>query len=432
MRATALRQDTGQAVVLLGLALTLLLAAAGLAIDAGQLYVERRREQVAADAGAFAAASELAKHWSDPGRASGARAAALSYAALNGYQDPTVTVNIPPTTGWYVGNPDYAEIIVGTDVRTAFMRILGPGFVTWRVTARAVGGITAPARPYSIMALSRTALTAFQASDSSQIEAAGAGIAVNSNAANAFSATGTAELQAQNGGFDVVGGAVTTTPNIQGPLRTGQPAGSDPLAYLPRPPLGVTYPAVNQTSGTVTLLPGVYPSIAATLSGSVVLSAGVYIITGGGVTVSGNGQIQSDSGGVLLFNACAGYPAPTGVCGAIQVSDSGRMQLQESVSQYAGLSIWQPCENTQPMSISSTGPPPPPGFHPGSLNSGEVETTGSIYLPCAPLNVTANGELEINNGQLIAATISATQNGHIEVEWDSSGTNPPRLPWVVE
>lgn len=432
------RDDAGQAVVLIALGMSVLFAAAGVAVDGAQLYVQRRHEQVGADAAAFAAATELVKNWSSPTRADLARSAALAYAAANGYGASSVAVNIPPTTGPRAGNADFAEVIISRQTPTAFMRIFGPAFATREVRARAVGGITAPPKPYSIYALSRTAGPAFHVNGNAEVEAEGAGILVNSSAANAFTMSGAnPEVEAESGGIDVAGGASVSAPGQpEGTLTTGVAPVPDPLVYLSRPQVsGPIFSAVSVTSGTVTLDPGIYPSISVSGNGTVKLRPGIYVIAGGGVSVSGNGKLQSeaiDDAGVLLFNACSGYPVASGSCGAISVSGNGNMDLHQNVSQYPGLSIWQPCENTQPLSVTGSGAPPPPGRHPHSGQPGELETDGAIYLPCAGAKVAGNGEIEIENGQLIANTVDADGNGEIEVEWESAGASAARFPAVVE
>ena len=46
--------------------------------------------------------------------------------------------------------------------------------------------------------------------------------------------------------------------------------------------------------------------------------------------------------------------------------------------------------------------------------------------------MTGNGELEIEDGQLIADTLTVTGNGEIEVEWDASVSGASRVPALVE
>ncbi len=443
----AIRAEGGQAVVLMALMLTVLLAGGGLAIDAGLLFVERRHEQVAADAAAYAAAVAIATNWTASDRSTRARSAALAYAAANAYNNDgttnTVTVNVPPLAGAYVGNAAYAEVIVSVDVRTAFVRILGSGFQTRTVQARAVGGVLGPPKPYGLIALSKTACAALSVTGQGEVETEGAGILVNSSCASALDANGQAEIEAEDGGIDVVGGVVATGGTDIDPIPvTGARQVSDPLAYLPRPTGAglTTFAAVNVTAGPTTIGPGIYPSISVSGNGKVKMQAGTYVIKGGGISASGNGRVEDDANGdgqgVFIFNACADFPATTGACGAISVSGNGRIELEKETSgAYAGVSIWQPCENTQTLSVTGGGADASGSAGSGDGDDdedGELETSGTIYIPCAAVSVTGHGELEIEDGQLVASTISVVGNAELEIEWDSAVSSVSRIPALVE
>ena len=89
------RDDGGQALILIAVALGGLLLGIGLALDTGQLFVSRRAAQTAADAGAWAGAAVLYAG----GSAAQARTAATDDATRNGYTDGgyvTVTTASPP------------------------------------------------------------------------------------------------------------------------------------------------------------------------------------------------------------------------------------------------------------------------------------------------------------------------------------------------
>ena len=85
--------------VLFALMLPGIIALMGLVVDMGRLLAERRQLQAAADASAWAAATEVL--WGSP---SNAGAVAQWYAQQNGYgptSDATVTVSQPPASGAY-------------------------------------------------------------------------------------------------------------------------------------------------------------------------------------------------------------------------------------------------------------------------------------------------------------------------------------------
>ena len=127
-------QESGQAVVLLALAMVFLVAFAALAIDGGRLYAETRHAQNAADNAALAAA--WAKCLGED-----FTSAALLLASENGYDNDgtanIVTVANPPTTGPYSGNSEYVEVTIVSNFHAVLMQFIRPGGL--QITARATG-----------------------------------------------------------------------------------------------------------------------------------------------------------------------------------------------------------------------------------------------------------------------------------------------------
>src|SRR6185436_455128 len=100
MMGVAMRRkhDRGQTTLLLVLSMFPLLGMAGMAVDVGRMYTERRRAQAAADLAASAGAQEVSR--------SGTHATfgdvATAYASRNGFSTgagDTITLNNPPASG---------------------------------------------------------------------------------------------------------------------------------------------------------------------------------------------------------------------------------------------------------------------------------------------------------------------------------------------
>jgi len=148
-RAAATRDDAdaGQVLVVFALSIVVLLLAAGLAIDIGRFYSERRFLQNAADAGALAAANALIRGASN----ATADAEARDVLARNFLGSPTGSnPQLPPTTPEYepghAGDPAYLAngiLISASDVRVAVKSDVGytfgrvAGFFSNAITARA-------------------------------------------------------------------------------------------------------------------------------------------------------------------------------------------------------------------------------------------------------------------------------------------------------
>lgn len=159
MRKSSTNREPGQALIILAVALLALIAFAGLAIDGGRFYAERRRTQNAADAVALAGARELAEFISTCASADTVNdnriaAAMVDMARYNGIDhfSPNghieawyVNADAEPLShiGWNQGIPNGATGIKTTltfsDTAT-FMRLLGRPYLVMTGEALAMVG----------------------------------------------------------------------------------------------------------------------------------------------------------------------------------------------------------------------------------------------------------------------------------------------------
>jgi hypothetical protein len=125
-RRPARKSESGQALVLLVLALVGLLGFAALALDGGNLYTEQRRAQAAADHAVMAAAFTYMNNAS--ASASDLRSAALAHAASNQYSNDGSTNWVefywPPQHGAVAGDDDYIEVMITQTVPTALAHLV--------------------------------------------------------------------------------------------------------------------------------------------------------------------------------------------------------------------------------------------------------------------------------------------------------------------
>jgi Putative Flp pilus-assembly TadE/G-like len=126
------RRERGQVLVIFALALTVLMAAAGLAFDVGRFYSERRFLQNAADAAALAAGNALIRGET----VAQADARAREALTANFAHSPSgVVPTLPPTTpvyeSGYAGDPEHLVngiLISGNEVRVAVQNPVGYTF----------------------------------------------------------------------------------------------------------------------------------------------------------------------------------------------------------------------------------------------------------------------------------------------------------------
>jgi hypothetical protein len=244
----------------------------------------------------------------------------------------------------------------------------------------------------SIYILDPSAGGALTLSGNAGINVAGT-VVVDSSSSSAILASGNARVTAA--GVQVVGSVSKSGSAVV--TKTGTPGGAgDPESGLPVPianSLGLTIKSPVNLSGssTQTIGPGVYSQI--TVSGNAVLKLypGVYVITGGGITVSGNGSVSVLSSpadpitgtGAMIYNASTGYDVSTGAdsgtYGAITLSGNGTISLtQPSLGTYAGILIFQARGNAKPLTFS------------GNAMQG---ISGTIYAAKAQLLESGNAQI---------------------------------------
>ncbi len=161
----------------------------------------------------------------------------------------------------------------------------------------------------------------------------------------------------------------------------------------PLPSYGAVSIAGNNSR---TLQPGIYNSIQVSGNAKVTLSnsgTGIYIIEGGGLSVSGNASLSGR--GVLIFNAGSAYNGATdgGTEGSITLGGNGTITLSGPTSgPDAGIVIFQPASNSKALSLGGNG---------------TAGITSTIYAPAAAVGLSGNAQL---TASLIASTLSVSGN----------------------
>ncbi|HEY6234218.1 MAG TPA: pilus assembly protein TadG-related protein [Candidatus Elarobacter sp.] len=308
--------ERGQVVPLVALALTVLLAAAALAVDVGYWRYQERLQQSAADSAAIAGASELSFG------AGGVAAAAAHDATLNGFTDDgganvNVRVHYPPTSGAYATNSSAVEVVVEKKQPGFFAKIVGINS-QW-ISTRAVGLVSSNDR-MCIYGLSTSGTAVLF--NGSTVDVPRCGIISNSN----MTINGATVTSWAIGYVGTVINNGSTYPNNSAQpkhaLLTSDPClGIPGCAYLKaNPPHSgpCLSPTIYNGLATATLQPGRY-CVNVIINGctNVVFNPGLYEfdagVTANGVTnVSGSGvTIYNDSGQLIINGSTVNLSAPT-------------------------------------------------------------------------------------------------------------------------
>ncbi|MEQ1829700.1 MAG: hypothetical protein ABL921_27305 [Pirellula sp.] len=205
-------------------------------------------------------------------------------------------------------------------------------------------------------------------------------VQVNSScSSNAVTVGGNARISASQvrvfGGVRMTGNAqISPTP------LTGAPSVIDPYAALDVPAgVAATSQIVVSGNTNLTVLPGSYTKITASGNATLTFQPGVYIIDGGGFSISGNASVFGN--GVLFYNAGSNYPNPGGSFGSIAISGNGTYDLTAPTSgMYSGMTFFQARDNTQQVSVSGNA---------SGMN-------GLLYAPQAQLVLSGNGQLQMS------------------------------------
>ena len=390
----------------MALGLIPIIGVAALVVDGGLLMSENLHAQAVADASALAAANMLYVHYAtDDGLdvSQHASGPALAYAAANGYNNDgvssTVTVNIPPLSGSFVGQAGYAEVIAQANQARAFSSLWFTG--TMSVSARAVARGLVPYSKAAILVLDPTN-PSVTLSGSTQVTAVNGSVVVDSTSSSAITSSGSPSITTPE--LDLSGSISYSghNPNNATITKTGQPNTPDPLAAIPAPSSsGMT---VQSTSAVVlsgstskTLNPGVYNGgIQLSGSASLTLNPGIYYINGGGISMSGSSSISGSN--VFIYN--------TGD-GGINLNGTGKVSLSPMTSgTYTGITIFQDRTNNSAGVMMSGG--------------SNFNCTGTFYFPDSAITLSGSGGVAAMGAQIIAKDLTFSGSSGIKVTYDGS------------
>jgi hypothetical protein len=395
---------------MVALCLTMLVAVVAIAVDGGMLQENRRRVQAAADAAALAAADDLYLNYPvnsglDTGgtAASAAQSTATANGFTNGDGDDTVTVNIPPLSGKFVGQAGYAEVIITFNQSRYFSGVIGSGPLP--VSARAVArGMWSPYNN-GVIVLHPTAPNSLSANGNGDVYVKNASIIVDSNSSSAATTVGNSYVADPNKPIAITGTNPGYSGTFQGTVWTGQPAIEDPLAYLPAPdPSTMT----TQTAGggqTVNLQPGRYVG-GLHFSGqtTVNMAPGIYYMDGGDFTFTGQGNLNAS--GVMIYST-----------GGLDIEGNGSVTLSPPTTGiYTGISYFQSRTSTATAKIAGNG---------------NFNVTGTVYAADGLSDLQGNGDASIAS-QVVSLLMKASGNGATNIVWAGPPSSRKRTIQLVE
>ncbi len=475
------RAERGQILVIFAGGLVLLIAIAALVIDLGFVFMVRRAEQNAADPGAIAAARFIQAPSLTPAEKLAAmRRAACFYARQNGFFSSALddssctpandtfgtvlTVNWPPSTNAgpvLAGEPGKVEVILARNHESFLAGVVG--IRRFAVASSAVASFDVNG---SSNASSLISLDPRNTCDQNKIHGdggvnihpapgvtTGGFIQINSTCGSA-PANGACDPSASGALFITGNGTVSASQiNLSGTCHRAStvlvtttngivehaPQLGDPLGDLTPPafdsstpgaqcgPGGeITSPTTNagcdfKNAGSIVLQPGVYYggwNIRNNVT--LVLTAGTYIIAGGGVKLNAGGSItdvQGTSGPapVMFYNTSS--PVTTAGNWAqddLDFSASSTLRLRPvDTGPYKGILIWNAAGSCNPM--TSTCPDVTLG------GQSTLDIAGTVYSPKALVTLAGGSGVAGNNVaavQVISWQFDVGGNAYLDMPYD--------------
>lgn len=425
------------------LALIPMLGMAGLVADLGYMHFINMAAQAAAEAAAKA--TVVAVHSSygasiysctgaivctaTPGNCDTAASGTAVYdgclyAQQNGFrsagnQNVTYEANVsstPPTAPGSGTASYWVTFQVAQTVPQLFSAVLGKtsGLVAARSTAALVGGTDC------IYALNNSAPDAISVSGSANLVSS-CGLYDNSNNNCALYSNGSTIVSATE--YDVVG-HTCTNPLTPAP-NTGVAPVSDPLSGLV-PPASPTYNCnyTNYTApsngSTVTLSPGVYCGGINVKNNTYVLTAGTYILAGGGLTTQDSNSHLTGTG-VMFYNTFGNTSSGYESYSPIGINANSTVNLSAPNSgTYAGILFFE--DHNAPASSDTYG------------GGASAVYQGTIYAPHAAITMYGNASSSSGGAQytlLIADTISLVGTTSLNNNYSSLPNDASPIQKVV-
>ncbi|TIT00781.1 MAG: hypothetical protein E5W87_18150 [Mesorhizobium sp.] len=377
---------SGNVAIIFALSLPIVVGGAGLGVETSYWYYSSLKLQAVADAAAYAGALEKVSGSDKPAIVS---AATLS-AASNGFAASTGIIEVftPPSSGPNVAKKA-VEVIVHQNLDRFFTSIFTQNEVG--AQARAVALIT-DASKACVLALNPSASKAALFSGSSTTKLTGCSVMSNSIAADAIKLQGSASLDVDclisAGGLSLANPVKTVCTSL---ITQALPA-ADPFADLPAPP--ATNPCQNGNQST--LQPGTYCR-GLSLSGSVTLSPGVYVIQGGDFKANSNANISGE--GVIIYLAGSS---------GVTMNGTATVKLSAPTSgTYSGVLFYADRAN---LAGSNT-------FN-GTADS---LLTGALYFPTQAVNYLGNFSGKNGCTQVVGSTVQWSGNTSINQDCTSLG-----------
>lgn len=406
------RDRRGNALIIAGAALPLIVGSAGLASDTIQWALWKRQLQRAADSGAMAGAyAKVAGATLD----NCSNVATATYSSPIGYdirnnhhlpQTPTCSATNPPTTGGFTADTNAVRVSVSMQRPLSFSGL----FMTSAPTITATSTATiVPSGKYCVVSLEKGNVTGIDATGSTTVNL-GCGMITDSTSMAAAVATGSSSVTASP--IAAVGGIPSSTHWGTGTvLQPFTIAQADPFGTVPLPtpsgcgafPNNSPHDVVNITNPTGTRC----FSGDIDIKGNVTLASGIYILDGGSLGMTNTGaSLTCHNCTFILMNSSGGSVGTVDLEGGtmdITATDSGC--TIGTAGCFNGMLFYQSRTAASDNTIKING------------NNGST-ISGALYFPNADITFNGDSGMSAKCMQVVAKDVKFTGNSSVSNQCD--------------
>jgi hypothetical protein len=382
--------DRGNALIIAGAALPLVIGSAGLATDTIQWTLWKRQLQRAADSAALAGV--YAKVQDNAGQTAEQAVDAdltqnhhTNIGLLGGYPE----VTYPTGAGWLNG----VKVKLGIQKELGFSSVFmaSAPIITAEATAATIDtGV------YCVVSLEETSATGITAIGSGTIDL-GCGMITNSTSLTAAIATGNASVTATP--IAAVGNISDSDNWNSAELLPYTLKQDDPFEDVEPTTAGCPGGQLKVNSNqAASVTPGCYSKI--DFDGNVTMADGTYIIDGGSLSIGAQASVTCNSCTFVLTNS---DPSSTAAIGSVTINGGAHVELAPPTSgTYKNLLIYQDRRAT---------------WTSGSVNkiNGDASSIlkGAFYFPSQQLQINGSAGLDFGCAQLVARRVEFSGDGSI-------------------
>ena len=382
----------GNALMIAGAALPLIVGSAGLATDTIQWTLWKRQLQRAADSAALAGVYARVQNNETQTAAQAvdndlSRNQHTQIALKSGFP----AVAYPTSSDW----TNAVQVTLGVQKTLGFSSVFMPTAPT--ITAQATAATIATG-VYCVVSLIETGETGIKATGNGTIDL-GCGMITNSTSLTAAIATGSSQVYATP---VAAVGNIGSSSNWNGaellPFTVKQ---KDPFASVEPDTSSCSASPPALTENSAVIGPGCYSAI--NLNGPVALPAGTYIISGGDLDFGNKANISCTGCTFVLTNKDS---SPTATIGDVDFNADAHIDLaapKDATNPYNGIVIYQDRRATSgPSKVNRIN---------GNASS-VIE--GAFYFPKQQLQINGGAGLEFTCGQFVAYIVEFSGNSTIE------------------